>query len=105
MSVVGRVLLDVAYGLAGAVNKLANECCEGGAWDGARQWFVAKDRDNNNAGERSTCEELDLFGWPALVERVGPALRLSLHHGVVIVPATTSHDNAMQQMGASQFEE
>lgn len=34
-----------------------------------------------------TCEELDLFGRAALVECVGPALRLRLHHGVIVVPA------------------
>ena len=39
-----------------------------------------------------TCEELDLFGRAALVERVGPALRLRLHHRVVVVPATACED-------------
>ena len=43
-----------------------------------------------------TCEELDLFGRAALVECVGPALRLRLHHGVIVVPAK-GHQNRRKE--------
>ena len=48
---------------------------------------------DDEAGSQCTCEELDLFGWTPLVECVGPALRLCLHHRIVIVPITYHHDN------------
>jgi hypothetical protein len=44
------------------------------------------------AEKSSTCEELNLFGRAALVERVSPALSLGLHHRVVVVPATACED-------------
>ena len=44
------------------------------------------------AEKSSTCEELNLFGRAALVKRVSPALRLRLHHRVVVVPAIACED-------------
>lgn len=93
----GGALLDVAYGFAGTVDKLANEGCEGQRGGDCVRLGSWSSRHGTNGGY-GTCEELDLFGRAALVECVGPALRLRLHHGVIVVPAK-GHQNRSRESG------
>ncbi len=60
---------------------------------GAKTQTARQAADGEEVESSCTCEKLDLFGWTPLVECVGPALRLCLHHRIVIVPITDHHDN------------